>query len=94
MDSRNLVAVDLSRGEAADILPGIIRQIADRRVETILLVGLFDVDLYTVVWLHLGMHDLGVVVQCHKRVHHKNTSVDMIAKRGRKITRSAFQWQP
>ena len=56
-----LVAVDLSRGEAADILPGIIRQIADRRVETILLVGLFDVDLYTVVWLHLGMHDLGVV---------------------------------
>ena len=39
-----LVAVDLSRGEAADILPGIIRQIADRRVETILLVGLFDVE--------------------------------------------------
>lgn len=68
-----LVAPDLFGGEAADIRPCIVGQIADSRMKTILRVRFFKVDLYALVRKHFRMNNLGVVVQCHKRIHHEKS---------------------
>ena len=58
-----LIALDVGRGEAEDILPGVAGQPTGGVVKAILCDRLFQIDLYAAVWFHFGADDLGFIVQ-------------------------------
>ena len=61
-----------------DLLPFIIREIADGRVEAVFCVRFFKVDLDPVIREHFGMDDFSVIVQRHEGIHHISRLLNFI----------------
>ena len=61
---------ELIRGIAFDILPRVIGKVAGCMVETVILVGGFNIDFYAPVRQQFGVDDLCIIVERHKRIHH------------------------
>lgn len=57
------------------IRPLMRRQPADSTVKAAFRIRRFDVYLNTTIILHLGMSDLCIIIQGHKRIHHTDTPI-------------------
>lgn len=61
-------------GKAKNVGPLIAGENAVGMVEAVLRIGLFQIDLYSMVRPHFGVDDLGAVIEGQKGIHHKITS--------------------
>lgn len=69
-----LIADNFIRREPGNILPIIVGQIADRRMEAILLVRLFNINLNPPIRKHFRMNDFSMIIQRQKWIHHCDTT--------------------